>query len=154
MVAAQLRHHPVRQAALDAAVDTLASVLHTANSRVDYGMRRRAFAEWSLSADDWRGMTHDLVGRPINGKSPMHVDWADRKRLLASVWIWTRATQGEPHFAPLLRPDPALPKPGGDLSTYVHSRWPFITIGYGHYAGLRPRLDAHADLLARQIDGH
>lgn len=151
-VAAQLRDHPAQRAAFDTAVEALAHELDSAAHRVDYGRRRDALATWSLNADQWRALTSDLVGKPVNGKGTRHIDWADRKRLLASVWIWTRVTQGERYFAPLLRPDPTMPKSGGGLSSYVHSKWQFIASQYGHYAELWPRLDAHADDLARQID--
>jgi hypothetical protein len=97
-------------------------------------------------------MIRDRIGKPVNGKASRHIDWSDRKRFLASVWVWARVTEGEMCFAPLLRPDHTEPKQGSDLSNYVHSRWPFITRGYGHYADLRPRLDVYADRLAQQID--
>jgi len=141
-LAAQLRDRPTQQAAFDAALDALAGQLHTAANRVDYGKRRDALAAWSLNPDQWWEMIHDRIGKPVNGKASQHIDWSDRKRLLASIWIWTRVTDGEMDFAPLLRPDHTEPRPGSDLSDYVHSRWSFITRSHGHYASLRPRLDA------------
>jgi hypothetical protein len=126
--------------------------LHTATNRLDYGKRRDALTQWSLNPDQWREMIHDRIGKPVNGKASQHIDWSDRKRLLASTWIWTRVTEGEMHFAPLLRPDHTEPKQGSDLSNYVHSRWSFITRSHGHYAYMRPRLDTYADRLAQQID--
>lgn len=150
-VTTQLRRES-RLAAFNTALDALADMLHTSVALVDYGRRRQALADWSLAPQQWHDLTDDLVGKPVNGKASLHIDWSDRKRLLASVWIWTRVTQGEPYSAPHLRPDPNQPKPGGDLPTYVLSRWPFITIGYGHYAELRHRLDKHSDDLANQID--
>jgi hypothetical protein len=151
-LAAQLRNRPTQQAAFDTALDALANQLNTAANRVDYGKRRDALAAWSLNPDQWWEMIHDRIGKPVNGKASQHIDWSDRKRLLASIWIWTHVTEGEMDFAPLLRPDHTEPKQGGDLSNYVHSRWSFITRRHGHYAYMRPRLDNYADRLARQID--
>jgi len=152
-IADQLRDHPGQQAAFDTALDALANALHTADHRIDYGARRDALVTWSLDVDTWRDMTIDIV-RTYRGKGYAQIDWADRKRLLASVWIWTRVTEGEHHFAPLIRPRPDRPKPGSDLSTYVHSLWPFMNAacGHDHYAELRPRLDHYADERARHID--
>jgi hypothetical protein len=150
-IADRLRDRPGQQAAFDTALDALANALHTAVHRIDYGARRDALVTWSLDVDCWQDMTSDIV-RIYRGKGYGQIDWADRKRLLASVWIWTRVTDGEHHFAPLVRPRPDRPKPGGDLSNYVHSLWPFMNAGSGHYAELRPLLNAYADGLARLVD--
>ncbi|MFC7762732.1 TniQ family protein [Catellatospora bangladeshensis] len=144
---------PKCRVAFDDAVEALTDRLHHAESRVDYGRRRDALATWSLSGDEWRDLTSGLVGKPVNGKGTLHVDWSDSKRLLASVWIWTKITQSEHHFSPLLRPDPRQAKPGGALSVYVHVRWPFLASGHGHYAELRSRLDTFAEDLSHRIDG-
>ncbi|MGH3516276.1 MAG: hypothetical protein ACRDT6_22115 [Micromonosporaceae bacterium] len=150
-ITTQLRQQS-RLSAFHAALDAVAHMMDTSASLVDYGRRRQAMAAWSITPHQWHELTGDLVGKPVNGKASLHIDWADRKRLLASVWVWTRVTHGEPRSAPLLRPDPNKPKPGGGLPAYLHSRWPFITTGYGHYATLRPRLDDSADDLSRRID--
>jgi hypothetical protein len=136
---------PAHRTAFDTAVEALAEHLHHAGHRVDYGRSRDAPAAWSLSSDKWQ----DLIGKSVNGKGTRHVDWSDSKRLLASIWIWTQVTQAELHFSPLLRPDPAQPKPGGALSIYVHTRWPILASGHGHCADLLPQLDTYADALAR-----
>jgi hypothetical protein len=122
------------------------------DSRTDYGKRRTALATWSLPETDWRSMISDLVGRPVNGKTPPHVDWSDQKRLLASVWIWTRITSGEHHYAPILFPSAPGRRPGGPLSEFVHRRWPDLANAHAHYGQLRPRLDAYAKSLAVAID--
>jgi hypothetical protein len=38
------------------------------------------------------------------------------------------------------------------LSNYVHSLWPFMIAGVGHYTELRPLLHAYADDLTQRID--
>ena len=141
-----------RRGAFDTALNALCQTLSAATKLIDYRRRREALAGWSITPQQWHSMTVDLIGKPVNGRPACQTDWGDRKRLLASVWVWTQVTQGEPYFAPHLRPDPRQPKPGGDLSVYIHSRWRLITAGYGHYAELRRRLDAHANSLAKQVD--
>jgi hypothetical protein len=152
LVTAALRDAPGPREDFHTAMNALQDNLHNAPLLIDYGARRGAMATWSISPQDWRHLIQDLVGKPVNGKAARHIDWSDRKRLLASIWVWTRLTQGEPYFAPLLRPDPAQPKPGGELSAYIHPRWPFILAGHGHYADLRSRLDAYADDLAQRMN--
>jgi hypothetical protein len=151
-LATRLQDRPGQQTGFTTGIEALAVQLHSAAHRVNYGRRRQALTAWTLDAQRWREMIHDRIGQPVNGKASQNIDWGDRKRLLASVWIWTRVTDGEMHFAPLLRPDHTRPKSGSALSIYVHARWPFLVRGQGHYADLRPRLDAHADRLAEQID--
>ncbi|MDZ5447274.1 hypothetical protein U2F26_31970 [Micromonospora sp. 4G57] len=63
-----------------------------------------------------------------------------------------RITQGERYFPPPVRAEPGRPKLGSELALYVHAKRQFVASGHGHYAGLRPRLDHHADNLARRID--
>jgi hypothetical protein len=90
--------------------------------------------------------------KPVWRKSTKRADWSDAKRLLASTWVWTRITEGEPHYSPTIRPDSTKPRPGGDLSIYILKRWPQITTGHGHYAELRERLDDYAQQLGQRID--
>jgi hypothetical protein len=89
---------------------------------IDFDNRRTALRRWSLPDAQWQPLIRDLVGKPVNGRTPPHVDWTDQKRQFASVWIWTLVTQGEHHYAPILFPDTAGRRPGGELSVYVHRR--------------------------------
>jgi hypothetical protein len=146
--------HRVRQrhAAFDAALAGLIEELNTASDLTDYGRRRAALETWQLPAEQWDPLVADLIDAPVNGRHPAHTDWADTKRLLASVWIWTSVTSGECDFAPILFPPVPGRRPGGQLSVYVHRRWPAITAASGHYQQLRPRLDTIADAVAERID--
>ena len=69
---------------------------------VNYQRRRQALETWSISEDIWPKLAarRSLMARPESG---------DRKRHIASVYIWTRVTSGEPAFAP--RPIEAAPPP-------------------------------------------
>jgi hypothetical protein len=117
-VADQLRDHPTQQAAFDAALEALAEHQHTAVHRVDYGARSEALAAWSLSPDQRRDMTSGLV-RIYRGKGYRQIDWADRKRLLASVWIWTHVTAGEHWPASATRRSPV---PTSTLSSWSSAK--------------------------------
>lgn len=141
-----------RQAAFEAAIGALAEMLDTAPTCTDYGRRRHALRGWVISPAGWNQLT---VGLPAHRGS--HADWGDRKRMLASVWVWTRVTGGEHLFAPAVMADLAAPRskqPGGrDRLTYIDLRWPHLaTATRGHYSELRQRLNDYADQLATDID--
>jgi hypothetical protein len=142
-----------RQRAFDKAIDALAHNLHTAAALTNYGRRRDALRGWTISPDQWQELINGLPGRPVDGRFHPNTHWNDDKRTLAAVWVWVRITGGEHIYAAPVRPDPNAPRPGGYHARYVHARWPFIRDGRrGHYAALRPRLDAFADRLAVDID--
>src|SRR5262249_24319565 len=60
---------------------------------VNYQQRRQALETWSISEDIWPKLAarRSLMACPESG---------DRKRQIASVYVWTRVTSGEPTFAP------------------------------------------------------
>jgi hypothetical protein len=105
-----------------------------------------------ISPAEWSQLT---IGLPAHSES--HANWGERKRMLASAWVWTRVTGGEHLFAPAVMADPAAPRsqqPGGrDRLTYIDLRWPHLATGTrGHYSELRQRLNDYADQLAADID--
>jgi hypothetical protein len=69
---------------------------------VDYQRRRQALATWSIGEDIWPKLAarRSLMARPESG---------DRKRHIASVYVWTRVTSGEAASAP--RPIEAAQSP-------------------------------------------
>jgi len=141
-----------RRNTFETALNALTTHLDTSTKLTNYGRRRAALKRWSIPTEDWTGLIDGLVGKPFRRKSTKHTDWSDAKRLLASTWVWTHITEGEPHYSPTVRPDSARPRPGSELSIYILKRWPQITSGYGHYAELRERLDEYAQQLAQRID--
>ncbi len=119
----------------------------------NYGRRRHALRGWTITLDHWQELINGLPGRPVGGRSCPQTHWNDDKRALAAVWTWVRITRGEHIYATPVRPDPNAPRPGGYHARYVHTRWRLIRDAKpGHYAALRPRLDAFADRLAADID--
>ncbi|MGW6740270.1 TniQ family protein [Streptomyces sp. NPDC055025] len=116
----------------------------------DYQRRRDSLRNWVLPQNDWREVTAQLP-RTI-GKQPV-LD--DRKRQVASIFIWTRVTGGEHLFAP--RPLEH------DQPQHIRRAWAarrpttwHQLAGRSdpgpHYATLRRLLGEYADSLAEKID--
>ncbi|MFD0279510.1 hypothetical protein ACFVHB_37235 [Kitasatospora sp. NPDC127111] len=77
----------------------------TASQLVDYQRRRDALKDWALPQETWQELTALLPETP--GKQPV-LD--DRKRQIASIYVWTCVTGREHIFAP--RPiEQAQPEP-------------------------------------------
>jgi hypothetical protein len=119
---------------------------------VNYQRRRQALETWSISEDIWPKLAarRSLMARPESG---------DRKRQIASVYVWTRVTSGEPSFAP--RPIEAAQPP--EVQEDWRRSWDVIWRNLrhtndprSHYTRFRAELDAFAAALAKTIDtaGH
>ncbi|KOT58362.1 MULTISPECIES: TniQ family protein [Streptomyces] len=137
--------------AFDAALRALASELDAPTTPlIDYQKRRRALQAWSINEETWT----ELVSRlpPIPG--PQKPELGDRKRQIASIYVWTRITKGEHHFAP--RPIEAAQPP--DIqeawSLRRNTIWHLMQSSRPrpHYTGLKAELDPLAAQLARMID--
>jgi hypothetical protein len=143
-----------RRAEFDAAIEALADTLDTAQARTDYGRRRSALQDWVISPAHWSQL---ISGLPARCSS--RADWGERKRMLASAWVWTRVTGGEHLFAPAVMTDPAAPRsqrPGGrERLNFIDLCWPHLaTWTTGQYAELRLRLDDYANRMAARIDAN
>ena len=119
---------------------------------VNYQRRRQALQTWTISEDIWPDLAarRSLMARPESG---------DRKRQVASVYVWTRVTFGEPAFAP--RPIEAAQPP--EVQEDWRRSWPVTwrdlrhtSDPRSHYTRFRAELDAFAAALATTIDtaGH
>ncbi|HEX3961344.1 MAG TPA: hypothetical protein VHZ03_32770 [Trebonia sp.] len=122
-------------------------MLDTTASPTSYGSRRNALHGWVISVAEWSQLT---AGLPPHRES--HADWGERKRMLASAWVWTRVTGGEHLMADFAAP--RSQQPGGrDRLTYIDLRWPHLAAEpRGHYSELRQCLNDYADRLAAQND--
>jgi hypothetical protein len=83
---------------------------------VNYQRRRQALQAWCIDEDAWGR----LVGRlpPVPG--PHQPELGDRKRQIASIYVWVQVTSGEHYFAPrpIEAPSPPMSrKPGRDAAT-------------------------------------
>jgi hypothetical protein len=115
-----------------------------------YQRRRRALETWFIDGPTW----NDLLSRRPPVPSPQRPELGDRKRQIASIYVWVQLTSGEHIFAP--RPIEAAQPPeiqdawGLRRNTIWHlfqsaRRRP-------HYIGLKTELHILATNLARVID--
>ncbi|WP_433754527.1 hypothetical protein [Nocardia sp. CA-135398] len=112
--------------------------------------RRHALQDWSIDIDTWEQLSSKLPPTP----GPVQPVLDDRKRRVASIYVWTRGTNGEHHDAP--RPIQA------QQPLITQQRWASqITTIYAriiradphqHYVDLRKLLDPIADRIAHRID--
>ena len=124
--------------------------LDQASSLVNYQRRRQMLQDWALTESEW----NDIISRlpPVPGPNQPILD--DRKRQEASAFVWARATQGEPRFAPrpieTSQPDPVRRVwTNRRANTWHRLDCPGRIV---HYTELRSLLIEHADQLARDID--
>jgi hypothetical protein len=83
--------------AFDSALHALAAELDRPTTRlIDYQKRRRALQAWAIDQPTWE----DLISRlpPVPG--PQLPELGERKRQIASIYVWVQVTFGEHHFAP------------------------------------------------------
>jgi hypothetical protein len=124
---------------------------YTSRARlVDYYRRRTALHDWFLDETTWHQLTSQLPPTP----GPVQPVLDDRKRQDASVFVWTRVTQGEHLFAP--RPiETRQPPPIQDnWARRRNTAWFQLTRPdpMRHYADLRNLLIPYAQQLAASID--
>jgi TniQ len=117
----------------------------------NYQRRRQALETWTIDERTWEG----LVARLPSISRPQASDLGDRKRQIASVYVWVRVTSGEPSFAP--RPIEAAQPPDvqEDWRRYWNAIWWNLLTSNkirAAYTHLRAELDALAATLAMTID--
>jgi hypothetical protein len=141
----------VERAAFDAAIDNLADVLDAAApALIDYGRRRRALRDWTISPGEWSVLTEDLKAADTHRDNPDRpTDWGDGKRLSASAWVLARVTSSEVRYAPAFNPAPVRSRPTSLVGATASPRYHLARRDYGHYAALRTRLTEYAEALYR-----
>ncbi len=135
--------------AFETALDALAGELDQPSTQlVNYQQRRRALEAWSIDADTW----DDLIARLPAVPGPQEPELGDRKRQIASIYIWVQITSGEHHFAP--RPIEAA-QPRQIQQAWKLRRntiWHLLQSDRPHYTSLKAELHALAASLAKTID--
>ncbi len=120
-----------------------------ATALVNYQRRRQAMENWHIGDDAWTALTSRLPSVP--GPRP---ELGDRKRQIASVYVWVQVTSGEHYFAP--RPIEAAQPPEiqEQWNERLHTIWHLMHRSRPgpHYASLTAELDTIATSLARAID--
>ena len=119
---------------------------------VNYQHRRRALENWSIDKDTWTALAGRLP--PVPG--PQQPELGDRKRQIASVYVWTQVTPGEHYFAP--RPVEAAQPPEVQEAWKERRNtiWHLMhrTPPGPHYTSLKAELDTIATSLARTTDAY
>ena len=137
----------------ETALNVLARELNdTATPLINYQQRRQALETWCIDKDAWTGLVARLP--PVPG--PQRPELGDRKRQIASIYVWVQLTSGEHYFAP--RPIEATQPPE------VQEAWKLRrnTIWHvmhrsqpgPHYTSLKAELNTLATSLVRTIDTH
>jgi hypothetical protein len=120
-----------------------------ATALVNYQRRRQATENWCIGDDAWTALTSRLPSVP--GPRP---ELGDRKRQIASVYVWVQVTSGEHYFAP--RPIGAAQPPEiqEQWNERLHTIWHLMHRSRPgpHYASLTAELDTIAASLAMAID--
>lgn len=144
---ARKQHGPL---AFENALEALARELdNPATPLANYQSRRQALQTWCIDEDTWTNLTARLPPGP----GPQQPDLGDRKRQLASIYVWVQVTSGEHLFAP--RPiETIMPSSLRKPWTQWTSAWKLLDPGHPgpHYTSLKAELGTIATSLARTID--
>ncbi|WP_431971553.1 TniQ family protein [Nocardia sp. bgisy134] len=131
--------------ALAAELDEPATLL------VNYQSRRRALETWFIDTGTW----NDLILRlPPDHRSRPEPELIDRKRQLASIYVWVQLTNGEHLFAPQPIRVTQPPEIQQAWKRQLTSSWHHM---HSHrcgpyYSTLKAELDSLATTLAHKID--
>ena len=134
----------------DTGLTTLARELDDpAEPLINYQHRRQALENWCIDENTWTSITARLPSVP--GPRP---ELGDRKRQIASVYVWVQVTSGEHHFAP--RPIEAAQPPEiqEEWKNRRNTIWHLMHRSRPgpHYTSLKAELDALAASLSKSID--
>jgi TniQ len=117
---------------------------------IDFQRRRQVLETWAIDEDTWKNLVARLP--PVPG--PRHPELGDRKRQIASIYIWVEVTSGEHHFAP--RPIEAAQPPAIQQAWALRRNtiWHLLQRDRPrpHYTSLKTELNTLAASLARTID--
>ena len=121
-----------------------------ATALVNYQRRRHALQAWCIDEDSWNPLVERLP--PVPG--PHQPELGDRKRQIASIYVWVQVTSGEHHFAP--RPIESAQPPQVQEAWKERRNNILHLINRSrpspHYTNLKTELNTLATSLARAID--
>jgi hypothetical protein len=137
------------------ALNNLASELDDqATQLINYRQRRKALEAWAIDPATWQDLTSQLP--PVPG--PQCPELGDRKRQIASIYVWVQVTSGEHHFAPRPIEDAQRSEIQQAWQERRNTIWHLLMKQSQrqrpHYTGLRTSLDTLAAALATAIDSH
>jgi hypothetical protein len=119
---------------------------------INYQHRRRALENWCIDQDTWTALAGRLP--PVPG--PQQPELGDRKRQIASIYVWTQVTSGEHHFAPRPIEEAQPPEVQEVWKERRNTIWHLMhrTPPGPHYTSLKAELGTIATSLAKSIDAH
>lgn len=134
----------------EAALHALANELDSSSHLIDYQRRRQALETWSINKTTWNELVLRLP--PVSG--PQQPELGDRKRQIASIYVWVQLTSGEHHFAPrtIEAAQPPQVRRAWDLRRGTIWHLMQSPRPLPHYASLKAELHTLANSLAQTID--
>jgi hypothetical protein len=145
-----ITHHPDGSSFLTR-INDLAIDLGDHPGKVNYGRRRRAFADWTIEPADWQAIIDELR-EASNSTQRRLIDWGERKRNTASALVWIHATQAEHLFAPHRHSPGARPGSVQDRGLSIDRAWWRANQPGRHYAELKRACNELAGRLTAQLD--
>ncbi|MGW1052629.1 TniQ family protein [Streptomyces sp. NPDC001118] len=122
------------------AVEAIARELEREPVRIDFARRRQYLANWEISDGIWLDLTRNLsllAGEP-------------RHRKAGSVFVWSRVTEGDHLFCPLVRTGGTGAR-RADARTVLRQTYTYFG-KQGEYISLRRRLMEYSEQIARRCD--
>lgn len=136
------------------ALEALAQDLRTSYFLpTDYRRRRQAMRDWFITLQEWEAISERVATFPAGA----HADMGDRKRQLASTYVWVLVTQGEHRFSPRPLESNQLPHVREEWKSRRNTLWHQLNRPdpLPHYAYLQEILNEYARGITRNIDaGH
>ncbi|WP_240512512.1 hypothetical protein [Streptomyces griseoruber] len=122
------------------AVESIARELGRAQVRIDFARRRQYLADWEISGEIWLELTRELS---LLADEPRH-------RKAGSVFVWSRVTEGDHLFCPLVRIRGTGAR-RADARTVLRQTYAYFG-KQGEYNSLRHRLMEYSEQIARRCD--
>jgi hypothetical protein len=121
-----------------------------ASPLINYQRRRKALETWAIDEGTWHDLIHRLPAIP----GPQRPELGDRKRQIASIYVWVQLTSGEHHFAPRPIEDAQPHQLQQEWKSRRNTIWHLMQSDRRrpHYTDLKTELNVLAVAIARRID--